>query len=106
MKPFILKTCTLDVYKRQVDIVDGKDVLVEFIQSETINKKLSEAEFNISRVKWLTDNDNGNYILIYTYSWRTYEEEAVDMINNIETYKTDFIQELSKKELPDIRLTQ
>lgn len=86
------------------DIVEGKDVLVEYIQTETNNKKLSEAEFNISRVKWLTDHDNGSYLLIYTYSWRTYDEEAVDMLKNIQTYKLEFIQELGKKEMPDVRL--
>lgn len=91
------------IYSTQ-DIAEGKDVLVEYVQTETNNKKLSEAEFNISRVKWLTDHDNGSYLLIYTYSWRTYDEEAIDMLKNIQTYKLEFIQELGKKEMPDVRL--
>lgn len=86
------------------DLVEGKESIVEFIQTEVNGKNLSEAEFNISRVKWLTDTDNGNYILIYTYSWRTYEAEAVDMVKNINTYKADFIQEISKKEMPEIKV--
>ena len=86
------------------DLVEGKESIVEFLQTEVNGKNLSEAEFNISRVKWLTDTDNGNYILIYTYSWRTYEAEAVDMVKNINTYKADFIQEISKKEMPEIKV--
>lgn len=87
-----------------LDLVEGKESIVEFIQTEVNGRKLSEAEFNISRVKWLTDTDHGNYILIYTYSWRTYDDEAVDMVKNINTYKADFIQEISKKELPEIKV--
>ena len=87
-----------------LDLEEGKESIVEYLQTEGSGKKLSEAEFNISRVKWLSDNDNGNYILIYTYSWRTYEAEAVDMVKNINTYKTEFIQEISKKELPEIKV--
>lgn len=87
-----------------IDLVEGKEMLVEYIQTEMNGKKLSEAEFHISRVKWLTDHDKGSYMLIYTYSWRTYDEEATDMIKNIQTYKTEFIQELSKKEMPEVRL--
>jgi hypothetical protein len=87
-----------------IDLVEGKEMLVEYIQTEMNGKKLSEAEFHISRVKWLTDHNNGSYMLIYTYSWRTYDEEATDMIKNIQTYKTEFIQELSKKEMPEVRL--
>jgi len=42
--------------------------------------------------------------LIFTRSWRTYEEETVDIIKNLNTYKTEFIQEMSKKELPEIKI--
>lgn len=87
-----------------VDIVEGKDIIVEYLQSEMDGKKLSEAEYNVSRIKWLSDHDNGNYLLIYTYSWRTYEAEAADMIKNIQNYKTEYIQELSKKTLPEVNV--
>jgi hypothetical protein len=87
------------------DVNDGKESIVEFIQTEGSGKKLSEAEFNISRVKMLSSNDKGNYLLIYTYSWRTYEAEAVDMVKNIATYKSDFILELSKKEMPEVKMS-
>jgi hypothetical protein len=86
------------------ELADGKEMLVEYIQSETNGKSLSEAEYSVSRVKWLTESEDGNYIMILTYSWRTYEEEAVDMIKNLNTYKTEFIQEMSKKELPEIKI--
>jgi len=88
------------------DLVEGKEMLVEYIQSETNGKSLSEAEYSVSRIKWLTDSDDGNYIMIMTYSWRTYEAEAVDMIKNLSTYKTEFIQEMSKKELPEVKLNK
>jgi hypothetical protein len=86
------------------DLVEGKESIVEYLKSESNGKKLSEAEYTISRVKWLSDNDQGNYILIYTYSWRTYEAEAVDMIKNLKSYKADFIQEMSKLELPVVKV--
>lgn len=88
------------------DILEGKETIVEYVQTEGKDKKLSEAELNISRLKWLSDSDDGNFILIYTYSWRTYDDEAVDMIKNIKTYKSDFVQELSKKEMPSVRISK
>ena len=42
--------------------------------------------------------------MIFTRSWRTYEEETLDIIKNLNTYKTEFIQEMSKKELPEIKI--
>jgi len=89
-----------------IDLVEGKEMLVEYIQSETDGKKLSEAEYNVSRVIWLSESDAGNYILIMTYSWRTYNEEAVDMVKSLDTYKQEFIQEMSKKELPEVKLVK
>ena len=44
--------------------------------------------------------------MIMTYSWRTYEGEALDMIKNLSNYKTEFIQEMSKKELPEVKLSK
>jgi len=91
--------CTYSVQ----EMVEGKESMIEYVQTESDGKKLSEAEYSLSRVKWLSENDNGNYILIYTYTWRTYDAEAQDMIKNIKSYRTDFLNELSKKELPEVK---
>lgn len=86
------------------DLVEGKETIIDYTQSESDGKKLSEAEINVSRVKWLSDHDNGSYILVYTYSWRTYDAEAVDMIKNINSYKVEFLQEISQKEVPQVKI--
>lgn len=86
------------------ELIEGKEFLVEAITTESNDKSVSEAEYTLSRVTHLESTDTEHTILIYSYSWRTYDSESQDLLKNIHSFKQDYIEEISKATLPVVKI--
>ena len=78
---------------------NGKEIILEFVLSSG-----NIYEWNIYRYK-NEENKSGNYLVLYSYSYRNYisnEKEKDEFLNTIKTKKTDLMKRVSEIELPKV----
>ena len=78
---------------------NGKEIILEFVLSSG-----NIYEWNIYRYK-NEENKSGNYLVLYSYSYRNYisnEKEKDEFLNTIKTKKTDLVKRVSEIELPKV----
>ncbi|WP_242202532.1 hypothetical protein [Aestuariivivens insulae] len=78
---------------------NGKEIILEFILSNG-----SIYEWNIYRYI-NEENESGNYLVLYSYSYRNYvsnEKEKNEFLNTIKTTKKDLVKKVGEIELPKV----
>lgn len=85
------------------ELKEDSEFLIESVVSESNNGAISEAEYTVTRVKAFTTTESKGAILIYSYSWRTYEDEAKQMLNNLAELKKVYLQAMMTSEIPKVK---
>ncbi len=78
---------------------NGKEIILEFVVSNG-----NSYEWNIYKYK-NEENKSGNYLVLYSYSYRNYisnEKEKDKFLNTIKTTKTDLVKKVEEIELSSV----
>jgi len=78
---------------------NGKEIILEFVLSNG-----NIYEWNIYRYK-NEENNSGNYLVLYSYSYRNYvsnEKEKNEFLNIVKTTKTDLVKKVGEIELSKV----
>lgn len=86
------------------EIKNGAEYIVEYTKCDYNGPKINLVEYNVSKVKRINTNGGKKAILIYTYSWRSYDEETTQFLNSLKEFKEDFILEMSSTEMPSVSI--
>ncbi len=79
---------------------EKNEIILEFVLSDGN----SIYEWNIYRYK-NEKNKSGNYLVLYSYSYRNYisnEKEKIKFFNEIKTLKQDLVKKVGEIELPNV----
>jgi len=82
---------------------DGKYFIIDYLTTEMSNDKMTSAEYNVFKYQTIKIGSR-DAILIYAYSWKSYDEEVGQFINTIPDFREDFVNEMIKKPTPQISL--
>jgi hypothetical protein len=85
------------------EVNSGRDYIIEFTTCEYEGKKLNLVEFNISKVHKIKTASGKPAIVIYTYTWRSYDEETTQFLATIGNFKEEFITEMTHASIPDVK---
>lgn len=86
------------------EIKNGAEYIVEFTKCDYSGVKVNLVEYNVSRIKRINTNGGKKAILIYTYSWRSYDEETTLFLATLKNFKEEFIAEMTTKEIPSVSI--
>jgi hypothetical protein len=84
------------------EINSGKEYIVEFTTCESEKNKIILVEYNVSKVQRIKTTSGKNAILIYTYTWRSYDDETTHFLATISSFKDEFITEMSSAIVPAV----
>ncbi len=88
-----------------IESPNGKEFIVDFLMSESINDKISVIEFNIYRYKQIKIS-NKKALLVYCYTKRSFGAETADFLKSLKTDRTKYINEIISSQLPTINLVE
>jgi hypothetical protein len=84
------------------EIKNGAEYIVEFTKCDYNGPKVTLVEYNVSKVKRINTNGGKKAILIYTYTWRSYDDETTLFLSSLKNFKEEFILEMSNTETPSV----
>ncbi|MBW4362826.1 hypothetical protein [Flavobacterium taihuense] len=96
------KVCNFSV----INSPDGKESILDCILSSEKNGELEIVEFIIYRYKQIELENHKKALLIYSYSKRSYGENITPFLKKLGTERTDLLNVMIAKELPNIKLNE
>lgn len=97
------KKSDLNCFYHITEDKDGKYFIIDYLTTETENRKLTSAEYNVFKYQTV-QLANRTAILVYAYSWKSYDEESKQFINAINGFRNDFINEIISTKTPSVSL--
>jgi len=83
----------------------GTEYMVDFILSESVNGKMSIAEFNIYRYKQVQLGTKKG-ILVYAYSKRSYGNDITGFLKKLKTDRTTLLNAMAATEMPVVSISE
>jgi len=96
-----LKKRNPDVNYEKFENEEKNEIILEFVMSDG----KSIYEWNIYRYQ-NQSNESGNYLVLYSYSYRNYisnEKEKIKFLNEIKKMKKDLVKKVGEIELPNVK---
>lgn len=84
------------------EINSGKEYILEYTTCEYANKKLNLVEYNVSKIHRIKTLSGKNAVMIYTYSWRSYEDETTLFLSTLDRFKEEFIADMTHTPVPAV----
>lgn len=85
---------------------DKKEIIVDFVLSETKNNQINIAEFNIYRYKQIDLGNNKKGILIFAYTKRSDRNNVSYFFNNLGNIRKSSLNTMMSTETPTVKITE
>lgn len=83
---------------------DGKEILLDFLLSETQKDTPEIVEYNVYRYIPVNIGDGENGILIYAYTKRAYGKDAEGFLETINKERRNIVEQMGNTEVPKVKL--